>query len=192
MLTINLLPEASRKAPPSPVEQLHRTPLTWVVGGLLVLIPLALWVPLQVRERQLRALNAAIATLTPRKVAVDQLQQTMRELRTQEAAFRGLSQGDGLWARRLNRLSDVTPGGVWLTDLALDEGRGLVIQGSAIAQPDPEEVAITRMVHDLKASPDFASAVKDIQIDSIKRVPEGELEVVQFTLSFTPADHPAP
>ena len=181
MLTINLLPESARKTSLSSIEQLHRTPLLWVVVGVMAVIPILLGVPLFFRSQQLQRVTARIEVLKPKKTEIDQLQQVLQQLRAQETEFRGLEKGQGLWSKRLNALSNMTPEGVWYTELILDQTKGLVIQGSAVGQTGPE-ISVTRLAQDLKSDPDFGSAVKDINIESIKRVQEGDFEVVHFTL----------
>jgi Tfp pilus assembly protein PilN len=183
MLKVNLLPEGARKATLSPIEQLHRTPLMWILVGAMAAVPIALLVPLGLRFQRVKQLNARIQELQPKKLQIDRIQQMLRQLQQQEAEFRGLRDGRSLWSKRLNILSDVTPDGVWFTELALDPAKGLSVHGSAIGQGGSEMVHVGRLVSDLKASPDFASAVKDIQIESIKRVQDREIEIVQFTLT---------
>ena len=183
MLRINLLPPSERKATFSPVEQFHRTPLMWIVIGGMIACALVLLVPIGLRRPHLHQLNAEIQTLTPRKAEVDRLQDVIKRLRAQEQAFQGLRQGQHRWAKRLNTLSDVTPDGVWFNELAMDQTRGLVIQGSAIGQGGAEMVRIGRLVQDLKSDADFSAAIKDIQIESIKRSQDKEIEIVQFTLT---------
>ena len=183
MLKINLLPESERKAVQSPIEQLHRAPLLWVIAGGLVVVGLLCIMPVQVRRKQLRQLNAKIQALQPKKLEVDQLQQSLQRLRAQEAAFRKLRPVQGLWSERLNTLSNATPDGVWYTELNMDEEKGLIIQGSAIVKGGTEMAAVSRLVGDLKADPDFTSGMKDVQIESLKRVPEKDIELVQFTLT---------
>ena len=185
MLQINLLPPSERKATLSHVEQFHRTPLMLILFGILVACPLLLLVPLGLRRQQLDRLNTQIQTLTPKKLELDRLRQLTQQLRAQREAFQGLRGGQHGWAKRLNILSDLTPEGVWFTELALDQSRGLVIQGSAIGQGGVEMVNIGKLVQGLKADADFSAAVKDIQIESIKRAQEKEIEIVQFTLTCT-------
>lgn len=191
MLTINLLPDAARKEGLSHIEQLHRTPLMAIAVIIMVGIPLGLFMPLQMHRSQLRRLDAKIQVLEPKKAEVEQLQRYLQQLRQQETAFRGLGQGQNLWSKRLNILSDATPDGLWFTELALDQTKGLVIQGSAISQVGPEMLSVTRLVQGLKENPDFTSAFKEIQIESIKRIQEGDVDIVQFTLTCSPADVPA-
>ena len=183
MLTINLLPEHIRKAGLSPIEQLHRTPLMWIAAGTMLFFAVLPLLPIAVRRQQLAQLNANIQALQPKKMEVDQIQRLLQQLQTQEAAFRGLKRGQKLWSKRLNILSNVTPEGIWFSEFTLDQSKGLVIQGAAVGQGGTEMVSVGRLVQDLKASPDFASAVKDIQIESIKRVQDHDIEVVQFTLT---------
>ena len=74
-------------------------------------------------------------------------------------------------------LTDTSSNGVFLGD-----------SSSAIGQGGSEMVNVGRLREDLKKDPDFAAAVKDIQIESVKRVQEKEIEIVQFTLSCTLAE----
>ena len=183
MLRINLLPESARKVAPSKIEQLHRTPLVWIVGVAMLVFPLLLILPMQFRRKQLQQLNGKIERLQPKKAELDQLQRTLQQLRAQEVSFRELATKRHLWSKRFNTLSNLTPDGVWFTELTLDQAKGLVLQGSAIGEGHAETAGIGRLVQALKADPDFASAIKDIQIESIKRTQERDIEIVQFTLT---------
>lgn len=178
LLRVNLLPEGARKAGLSHVEQLHRTPLMWLAAGLMIVIALLAWAPMPLRNTELRRLNSQIAVLQPKMTAVQEIQRILRQLQAQEAAFRGMGKDQSLWAKRLNTLSNVTPDGVWFTELSLDDMKGLVIQGAALQQ-----ISVTRLVQDLKADTGFAAGMKEMQIESIKAVQDGEVEVVQFTLA---------
>jgi Tfp pilus assembly protein PilN len=191
MLQINLLPESERKTTLSPVEQFHRTPLMAIVIIGRAAFVVVLLIPLSLRRRQLQHLRTEIQALTPKKAELDQLQQVIHRFRAQETAFQGLERGQRRWSKRLNTLSTLTPEGVWFTDLALDPTRGLVIQGSAIGQGGTEMVHIGRLVQELKNDADFAAAVKDIQIESIKRSQDHEIEIVQFTLTCSLAAGPS-
>jgi len=190
MLTINLIPEDVRKAGLSHIEQLHRTPLMWIAGGLMVVYALSLVVRVGLGRQQLQQLNAKIQVLQPKKREVDEIQRLLARLRAQQAAFQGLKRGQWLWSKRLNILSNVTPDGVWFTELTLNPAKGLVIQGAAIGQGGSEMVHVGRLVQDLKADPEFASAVKDIQIESIKRIQDRNIEIVQFTVACALVEAP--
>lgn len=191
MLKINLLPESARKVGPSSLEQFHRAPILWIAGAGMALFVLSLVVPIHLRRRQLQELNGKIQLLQPKKAEMDHLQRLLQQLQAQESAFKSVGAGGSLWSKRLNTLSDVTPDGVWFTELSLDEDKGLVIQGSAIGLGGAEMVSVGRIVSDLKADADFSSVIKDIQIESIKRVQEKEIELVQFTLTCFLAKKPS-
>ena len=191
MLRINLLPEELRQSTASPIEQFHRTPLFLVIiVGILGILPLVFWAPIGLRRQQLRQLQSKVALLEPKKLVVDQLQRDLQLFRAQEAAFQGMIKGQGLWAARLNTLSDAIPDGVWFTELILEDTK-LVIHGSAISLANPGMVSVTNLVQGLKADAHFMAAVKDIQIESMKRVQEGEVEVTQFIVNCALVEVPA-
>lgn len=158
--------------------------------GVIVLLPMLVLIPVAIRTQQLQRLNARIAVLDPKKLEVDRLQRVLHTLQDQEAAFEGLAKGEGLWAKRLNTLSDLTPEGVWFTELSLDPGKGLVIQGSAVRGGDAGMLSVTQLVNGLKQDRDFMAIVKDIQIESIKRTQDGGIEVTQFTLNCALTEGP--
>lgn len=185
LLRINLIPESAKKAGSTSVEQLHRAPLMWIGAGVLLVVPVLMVLPMQLRRAHLNRMTAKLAELQPDLLQTQRLQRQVELLRAQDDAFRRLGTGGELWAKRLNVLSDATPAGLWFTELSLDRDKGLVIQGSAVQQGEQEMVSITRLVQSLKSDPDFSSTVQDIQIESIKRVQDGELEVVLFTLTCT-------
>ena len=99
--------------------------------------------------------------------------------------FERLSHARSQWAHHLNVLSDVTPDGVWLTDFALDPDKGLVIQGSALAKGGEEIVRINRLVDGLNNDEQVSQVLRNIQIESVKRMKEDQVDVVEFTLTCT-------
>lgn len=184
MLRVNLMPESARRSTGSQIEQAYRMPLAkFLAAGLMVYL-LTLAVPYVLYQQQLKSLNDKIQSLQPKKLEVERIQKLLADLRGQEASFKKLAQGDrGLWSKRFNVLSDVTPDGVWFTELVLDQEKGLVMQGTAIGQGGAEMVSVGRLVQDLKADTNFTAAVKDIQIESIKSFQEQDIEMVEFTLT---------
>lgn len=187
MLRINLLPEESRRGL-SAVEQFHRAPIMLVLIGVLVAIALAVLAPIPFRQRRLAQLTTKVQALEAQKLQVEQLERMVQQLRAEETTLRDVKERRALVSRWLNTLSDATPDGVWFTDLTFDLGKGLIVEGSAISQSDPGMASVTRFVQELKASPAFSSIVKDIQIESIKRTTEKDIEIVQFTVACTFTD----
>jgi Tfp pilus assembly protein PilN len=192
MLTVNLLPEASRHAGLSPIEQFHRTPLMWLLVGLMAAGALWRVGTLQVKRKQWETLQRDIQRLAPKRADIDAMRQLVQQLQVQQQAFKSLQYGKSLWSKRLNVLAEVTPEGVWFTELSLSAAKGLIIQGSAIGQGGSEMVSVGQLVQDLKSNPDVSAAVADIQIEAIKRVQEGEIEIVHFTLACALADGALP
>ena len=192
MLRINLLPQDARQATLSSIEQFHRTPLMWLVVSAMLVFGFSQWLRLEFNRSRLEGLMAQVERLEPKRQEVERVQRLVRKLRAEDEAFRGLKQGGGLWSKRLNVLSDITPDGVWFTDLELDQETGLVIQGSVISHGGSEMVAVGQLRADLKADPEFAAAIEDVQIESIKRVQDKEIELVQFTLTCALRKAPTP
>ncbi len=185
LLKINLLPESAQKSSQQSAQQFYRTPLVGIIVGLLLLLALGLQVPLQLNQAQLKSLNSKIRVLEPKQAEVKRVQELLVRLRVQRDAFQNLKTGSGSWAQRLNLLSNVTPNGVWFTELSLDRTKGLVIQGMALASQGPEMVTVTRLVQDLQSDSNFSSAFKQVQLESIKRIQQGDFDVVQFTVTCT-------
>ena len=183
MIAVNLLPEAYRKPKASSIEPFYRSPLAILVAIMMVAGILLLWSLSLMREGQGAVLQAKLGELQTKKSTADELKTALEKLKEQQVTFQELTRERTTWSKQLNRLSDVMPDGVWFTDLSLDQQKGLVIQGSAVGQGGEEMVRIGRLVNDLKADPKFSAVVKDIQIESIKSVPEKDLEIVEFTLT---------
>jgi Tfp pilus assembly protein PilN len=157
----------------------------WIIVGTLVAIPLLFFLPIGLRLHRLRQLEAKIQVLEPQKLAADQLQRSLDTLRAQEAAFQRVTKGEDLWAKRLNTLSDVPQDGLWFSELTLDPAKGLIIRGSALEEANP-----TQLVQDLEADAHFKAAIKEIKIESLKRVQDGEFELTTFTLNCALAEVP--
>ncbi len=185
LLHINLIPSELRKAAPTSIEQFSRTPLVALVVVVLVALPILILLPKQLQQHQLNQLNQKIQALEPKRQEIERAQQTIQRLRSQQAAFQGLKKGQGIWAKRLNTLSNVTPEGVWLTEFSLDSSKGLVIQGSAIASSGPAMASVTRLAQDLKSDPEFSSVFKQINIESMKQRQDGDFDIVDFTVTCT-------
>ena len=183
MITINLLPEAYRKAKTTSAEDIYRSPIMLGLVGLLLatgIIVALVGVGQQVRVAEL---NARLKAMLPRKAALEGLLTSIETTRQQQAVFEQVDQDRSQWAKQLNYLSDRTPEGMWFTDLSLDEGRGLELHGSAIGGEGDQMVRIGRFVQSLKADAHFSNVIQDMQIESIKTSQDGDVEVVKFILT---------
>jgi len=180
LITINLLPEGSRKPRPSSLQQFPRSPLALLVAGVLV----GLWVLLGgtrlVLQTRVKTFTAHLERQQLQKSAADALQSSVQDLRQQYALYERLNRDRSDWAKRLEALAEVTPEGVWLTHLAFDPSKALDVEGAAVGRGGEEMARIRRFVEGLKAHPAFASLIREVQIESIKSVFDGDIEVVKF------------
>ncbi len=190
MLEINLLPAEMRKTAPNPVQQLHRSPLVWMV----VIGILGFWLFLQIglmgANAKLANTNSEIQRLQPQQTRAQQLQKTIEDLKLRYTAFGQLTQGY-LWAERLNLLSDLVPEVIWLRELVMDAKEGIVVQGTAIERDGKALASLGNYVQDLNTQPAFNSVFRRLEIDSIKRVMDERIELVEFLLvgeAVTPDD----
>ena len=183
MITINLLPEAYRKAPPNPALQFYRSPLAIGLIVLCVGVGVVLGMVTGVRQARSQQLQSRMQQFESQKKTTDELAASVKRLRDQQAVFDRLTLDRSQWWKYLNEVSNLTPEGVWFTDLSLDPAKGLVMQGSAISQGGEEMVRIGRLVQELKSSSEIASIIPNIQIESIKSMQDGNIELIQFTLT---------
>ncbi len=189
LLRINLLPGDRRRLTRSPVEQFHRTPLMWLLAGLMVVSLVGLIGMTQWQGRQVARLRARVDALQPREARLDHLAKDTANLRAQEGALSGLESEQVQWARRLNIISDVLPDGMWFDEFMLDQAQGLVIRGAALAEGvgGASQGHVGRLVQQLKDDAAFRTGLGDIQIESIKRDQDGDIELVRFTITASPA-----
>ncbi len=193
MIKINLLPDSYRKPSASSASQLARSPLALLILGTMAAMVVLLVTTTNISRARLAIVQAKLAQLEPRKGQMEVLVKSVQQLRDQKAVFEQLIQSRSQWARHLNCISDVTPGGVWFTDLQIDPDKGLTLQGSAITEGGEEPMMqIGRFAQDLKSDKAFSSAVHDIQIQSIETTQDSDVEVVRFTLTGTLAGGAAP
>ena len=182
MITVNLLPEDYRKPKTTSIRQFHRSPLAIGAAGLLIGVGALLAALGGCDQLRLAGLQGRIHALAPQKRVIDEVKAAIATLREQERVFEQLDRRRSHWAQRLNVLSDITPEGVWFSDLTLDAQSKLTLQGVAISQGGEEMASVNRLVQSLKADPSFSPVVRDIQIESIRNVQEGEIDLMEFTL----------
>jgi Tfp pilus assembly protein PilN len=184
LIQINLLPSAAKPSALPSARELVRMPLTWIVAAAMAASVGLGWFSGFTAAVRLAGLKRHIAQLEPKKAELDTLQQFVERLRAQEEAFRGLRSEDRhRWSMRLQELSEATPDGVWFSDLDMDAGKGLVIRGSALGEGGNEMAHITKLVDQLKATPNFKAAVGDLQIESVKARDDGGIDLADFTLT---------
>lgn len=183
MITINLLPESARKPQTTSLQQFPRSPLAiGLVGGLIGVSVLLLGAKVILQAR-LKGLTATLQQQQPQKAQAEAVRASVTALQDRYKLYQRLSRERSDWTQRLSALADMTPDGIWLTDFAFDPEKGLTLQGAAIGNGGEEMIRIRRFVQDLRSHPAFAALIKDVQIESIKSVLDGDVEVVKFALT---------
>lgn len=191
MITINLLPESFRKPKTNSLQQFPRSPLAIGLVGCLVGVWVLLFGTQLVLRARLKVLTARVHQQQPQKTEAEALRASVSALRDQHDLYQRLSRERSDWTQRLSAISHVTPDGVWLTDFAFDPDEGLKLQGSAVGNGGEEMIRVRRFVQDLRSHPAFASLIKDVQIESIKSVLDGDVEIVKFVLTAQSSAAPA-
>lgn len=191
MIRINLLPAGARRARTLSMKTLPRSPLIALAAAVLLLLPLGLIGLKAANRARLKRLSATLQTLAPQKHEADRINAEAEALRAQHRLLEQLNQRRSRWAQRLNALSDATPDGVWFTDLTVEPQRGISLKGYALTQGGEDMARIGRLVHDLKASPAFAGALTQLEIESINTKQDGPIELAEFSLNGTWTE-PAP
>ena len=188
MISVNLLPEAYRKAGSSSFQQFHRSPLAIGLVGLLVGLGLLLVALRGVGQLRLAHLTARVNTLASKHQALAEVKVALAALREQHQTLQYLDRQRSHWAACLNVLSDAIPAGMWLTELTLEPQSKLILEGMAMSQGGQGVASVTRFVQELKADPRLAGVIRDIQIETVQNVQEGQIELTKFTLActFTP------
>ncbi|MBI3088410.1 MAG: hypothetical protein HYY91_05975 [Candidatus Omnitrophica bacterium] len=187
MITINLLPESARKVRTVSLHDLPRSPLALVIGGALIGLWLVLAAAKGLYQTRLGQLKTRMQQLQPTQGEAEALRASVDTLRTQQQLYQRISQARSQWARSLNALSDVVPDGLWLRELVIEPKEKVEFKGSIVAQGGEEMVRLRRLVQDLKSDPRFLMPGWDLQIDSIKSVPDGQIEVLEFAMTYNPA-----
>lgn len=183
MITINLLPESSRKPKTTSLQRFSRSPLAMGLLGCLVGVWVFLLGTRGILQMRLQALTKRLQQQQSQKTTAETLSASVKALRDQYELYQRLNRERSDWTQRLSALPQITPDGVWLTELVFDPDEGLTLQGAAIGKGGEEMVRIRRFVQDLRSHPAFASLIKDLQIESIKSELDGEVEIVNFALT---------
>lgn len=190
MITINLLPAESRGRTAVSLQQVSRSPLVLLIVGGLIGVTLCFVGVRLAQQARLRRITDQIQQLLPHKMQVTHVKEEVDALRARHAVYERLNRERSQWAKLLSALATVMPDGVWLTDLSLDLPQTtLTLEGSAIGEGEEKVNRIGRLVQALKVDPVFSAGTRDIQIESLKSLFQGEIEVALFTIrcALTPA-----
>ena len=198
MVQINLLPDVTKKKQRIKVElKLALGPIVFFLFALLLTI-IAVWTMLGMqlsgKQKELSKLDEQLKTLKFTLEKQDELRKDKeRLLRKAEFADRHLKR-KVLWAKNLNRLSNLLPAGIWLKNVVLHTKKAgrlniykkLDISGSAASLQSEEMIAsIGAFMTALKKDEVFSEQFSEIKLLSSQRSKAGEIEIMDFKLSAT-------
>ncbi len=122
MIEINLLPSSQRKR--KKAMQLPPTVFIAVGGGLLLLlflITVGLTVGVSLKKGSLRRVKGSIARIKPESERVAIRKKEEEKLKKRMAIIKQLMDNRILWAKKLNRLSDLVLPRIWLTSISIEK-----------------------------------------------------------------------
>jgi len=199
MIEINLLPAEYKKEIKSLEEKLPINLILLSLNGLLFVILLVVSAFTFGRSITLHALNTRLKNLAPDQQKIIAIQQKIENFKKENELFISLFTPQVVWSKILNKLSDLSVNGIWLSRLSLeDEAQALardrnlpttvvskyiLISGTAVSRYRDEMVVIGDFIGRLKSDASFAGDFKNIEIESVVRRRIVDTEVMDFTLN---------
>ena len=196
MVQINLLPVVQKKEPKLKIGfKIDLGPILFIWAGAFVVI-VAAWafmgLQLSGKQKTLTELDAQIKSL---KFTLEKVQRLKKdkELLSQRLEFmRHTIKRDVLWAKNLNRLSNLIPQSIWLHKLSLSTKteedikryERLAIEGTVVSLRGQEVIDIIGMF--MKAIQNdriFAEQFSEVKLVSSQRKKSGRIEIMDFQLS---------
>lgn len=190
MIEINLLPEEMRKVKLiREMRFLNKKSL--IIGlGCLVLFHIFLCTLAASSERRMVRLEQNWQDMGSQRKIIMALKQELSEINKKIPLIEGLISNRILWSEKLNLISNLLVGGVWLTNLSLVEkqvstaetSQLLIIKGSAASRTQEEPALIGKFMQNLKEETVFARDFEEIELGPIKKRRIGKTEVMDFIL----------
>lgn len=195
MVQINLLPPTIRSKQKRRVElEVKLEPLIFILIGTILAV-IVVWVLLGVRlSAQRKVLARQDDQLKSLKFNLEKADKLEEEktlfLRKLEIIHQQLKK-QLLWARTLNRLSNLLPAGIWFKKITLDTVEvgglktnvGLDINAVAISLKGEEMIdLIGKFMTALKKDEVFSEQFSEIRLISSKRGEFGKIETMDFNL----------
>jgi Tfp pilus assembly protein PilN len=184
MIEINLLPEEVR-AKNKMAEQTGIPPFLLVIPlvlALLLVAHLVLGVIQGIKSSQLGILNSTWNSLSVKKKEVDEFK-SQRQFQAKDiGAVQALLNKRTNWAQKMNRMSQVLPGGIWFTELSISQ-TSFTLRGSVLSLQKDEFAAINVFLEALKNDKAFYDGFTSLELGPLKRKRIGEYEVFDFILN---------
>ena len=217
MISINLLPAELRKARKGLDLKLPGMDIVItsavILGIVMILIYLVSFSSAEFMGWKHNKLVAEYSKLEPIMREVERLENTKRSIHKKISILKGLIHSKIIWAKRLNRLSDILPTQTWLTKMAVEKRTEMVsvtpktktgsragkkikkscnvfiLEGIALSRENED---MTRRIGDLikKVREDsiFSSDFSSVNLVSTCRVSVADVDVMSFKIGcrFTP------
>ena len=194
MIEINLVPEELRKKRKKSSTDKSPVPLEIIIGigggflVLLFLIHVGLSLFFMGQKIKNGQLEVQWQKLLPDKERVDVVTSEIRALENKKAQMQTvLLSNNILWAKKLNRISDDLPKGVWLRKVSLDH-KVFLIEGSAVARQYEEMINVHAFMTNLKNDIEFVKYFNEIEIGSMQRRKINEVEIADFVITIAIKD----
>lgn len=196
MIEIDLLPKEFRRRKNIPLEQIFKTKAVFAVLGCLILLHLFARTVTFINTKRLDKLKASWQGLSSKKAKIDQLNVEFTRINEKIPLIKQLTSNRVLWSKKLNRISDLIIGGIWLSKLSLEQQIvqtedadeppeyliSLIIRGSAASRTKEEPALIGRFMQKLKDDPSFSADFAEIELGPIKKRQIAQTEVMDFIL----------
>lgn len=183
MIKIDLLPKESERA-----KKGFRLPDNLIVTVCYAAIAAAvslnfiLWAALIFKNVQYRQYWAAFSGLKPQMEKADILRTDIRDAEANRNTIRQLTASRLIWARKLNKVSEYLPRGMWLTNLVFNDGK-LSLIGNVISEKGQDAGLIRAFLNQLAGDRYFSEGLSALELDSITKKEIKGFEASEFVIS---------
>jgi len=197
MVQINLLPVSAKKKRKVKLDlKIKLGPIVFILGALIGLIVVA-WVILGLQftaqQKELTKIGKQRQSLKFTLQKAERLKQEKAKLLLKLDFLDRSINREILWAKNLNRLSNLIPSGIWLKSIALHSEKEqdlhkyvkLDINGSAVSLKGEEMIdLIGRFMTAIKQDEVFSKQFSKVELISSvrKKTRSGKVEVMDFKL----------
>jgi len=183
MITINLLPPEFQSKRLK--LQLPSNFVLVVSGGIIatiIFLNFLLWSVLIFKNMQYRRYSATFAALKPEKQIAEALKADIQRLTANKSLIERFTSERLIWSRKLSKISEYLPRGMWLSNLKFAEGN-FYIKGNVISAKGQEVTLIRNFLNRLKADTSFIRGLSDLELDSVTSRQIKGFEVSEFIIT---------
>lgn len=183
MILINLLPpELKNKGMRLNLSDNFILMICGAVVVLVLCLNLILWFALIFKNMQYSRYWKVYSELKPQKEKADILRTDIRDLEANRNVIRQITSGQLIWSRRLNKISECLPRGMWLTNLEFGDEK-FTMTGNVISENGQEVGLIRVFLNQLTRDASFLKGILSLELDSVTRKEIKGFEVSEFVIS---------